>query len=30
MAAHADSKATGLYDRRRDQVSMDEVERIGI
>lgn len=30
MAAHADPKTTRLYDRRGDQVSMDEVERIGI
>jgi len=30
MAAHADPKTTRLYDRRSDEVSMDEVERIGI
>jgi site-specific recombinase XerD len=30
MAAHSDPKTTRLYDRRSDQVSMDEVERIGI
>jgi integrase len=30
MAAHADPKTTRLYDRRGDQLSMDEVERIGI
>ncbi|MBK1725089.1 integrase [Thiocystis violacea] len=30
MAAHSDPKTTRLYDRRGDQVSMDEVERIGI
>ena len=30
MAAHADPKTTRLYDRRSDEVSLDEVERIGI
>jgi integrase/recombinase XerD len=30
MAAHSDPKATRLYDRRSDDFSMDEVERIGI
>lgn len=30
MAAHSDPKTTRLYDRRSDDVSMDEVERIGI
>ena len=30
MAAHESSRTTGLYDRRSDQVSLDEVERIGI
>jgi hypothetical protein len=30
MAAHADPKTTRLYDRRSDQVSLDEVERTGI
>jgi integrase len=30
MAAHADPKTTRLYDRRSDEVSMDEVARIGI
>jgi site-specific recombinase XerD len=30
MAAHSDPKTTRLYDRRSDQVSIDEVERIGI
>jgi site-specific recombinase XerD len=30
MAAHSDPKTTRLYDRRNDQVSTDEVERIGI
>ena len=28
MANHASAKTTGLYDRRQDQVSLDEVERI--
>lgn len=28
MAAHESSRTTGLYDRRNDQVSLDEVERI--
>ena len=30
MAEHADPKTTRLYDRRRQTVSLDEVERIGI
>ena len=30
MAAHESSRTTGLYDRRSDQVSLDEVERIAI
>jgi integrase/recombinase XerD len=30
MAAQSDPKTTCLYDRRSDQVSIDEVERIGI
>ena len=30
MAAHSDPKTTRLYDRRSDQVSLDDVERIGI
>ncbi|WP_422929683.1 tyrosine-type recombinase/integrase [Singulisphaera sp. PoT] len=30
MAAHADIKTTKLYDRTDDQVTLDEVERIGI
>ena len=30
VGAHADPKTPRLYDRRGDQVSMDEVERIGI
>ena len=29
MAGHANAKTTGLYDRRTDDVSLDEVERIG-
>ena len=29
-SAHSDPKTTRLYDRRSDEVSMDEVERIGI
>ena len=28
MAAHESARTTGLYDRRDDQVSLDEVERI--
>lgn len=28
MAAHADAKTTGLYDRTSDKVSLDEIERI--
>lgn len=28
MANHESSRTTGLYDRRNDQVSLDEVERI--
>ncbi len=28
MAAHADAKTTGLYDRTSDRVSLDEIERI--
>jgi hypothetical protein len=28
MADHASARTTQLYDRRRDQVSLDEVERI--
>jgi hypothetical protein len=27
MAAHASTKTTQLYDRRQDQVSLDEIER---
>jgi integrase/recombinase XerD len=30
MAAHESVRTTGLYDRCRDEVSLDEVERIGI
>src|SRR5712671_1998551 len=30
MANHASTLATQLYDRRRDEVSLDEVERIAI
>lgn len=30
IAAHESSRTTGLYDRREDNVSLDEVERIGI
>jgi hypothetical protein len=30
MANHESSRTTGLYDRRGDDVSLDEVERIGI
>lgn len=30
MAAHESSRTTGLYDRRSDEVSLDEVDRIGI
>ena len=30
MAGHADPKTTRMYDRRSDQVSLDEVEKIGI
>lgn len=30
MAGHSNPKTTGLYDRRNDDVSLDEVERIGI
>jgi hypothetical protein len=28
MANHERARTTGLYDRRHDQVSLDEVERI--
>ncbi len=30
IAAHESSRTTGLYDRRGDEISLDEVERIGI
>jgi len=30
MAAHESARTTGLYDRRSVEVSLDEVERIGI
>jgi hypothetical protein len=30
IAAHESSRRTGLYDRRGDDVSLDEVERIAI
>jgi site-specific recombinase XerD len=30
MANHASTRTTQLYDRRRDDVSLDEVERISI
>ena len=30
MTAHESARTTGLYDRRSDEVSLDEVERIGI
>ena len=30
MATHASTRTTRLYDRRRDEVSLDEVERIVI
>jgi integrase/recombinase XerD len=30
MANHESARTTGLYDRRSDEVSLDEVERIGI
>ncbi len=30
MAVHESARTTGLYDRRSDEVSLDEVERIGI
>jgi len=30
IAAHADPKTTRLYDRRRDAINLDEIERIGI
>jgi site-specific recombinase XerD len=30
MANHESASTTGLYDRRSDDISLDEVERIGI
>ena len=30
MANHASTRTTQLYDRRRDEVTLDEVERVGI
>jgi site-specific recombinase XerD len=30
MAGHSNAKTTGLYDRRSDEISLDEVEKIGI
>ena len=30
MANHASTRTTQLYDRRRDEVTLDEVERIGV
>ena len=30
MAAHESARTTGLYDRRNDDISLDEVERIVI
>jgi integrase/recombinase XerD len=30
MAGHANAKTTGLYDRRNDDISVGEVERVGI
>jgi integrase len=30
MAGHSNAKTTGLYDRRNDEISAGEVERIGI
>jgi hypothetical protein len=30
MAGHSNAKTTGLHDRRNDEVSVGEVERIGI
>jgi len=30
MAGHLNAKTTGLYDRRNDDISVGEVERIGI
>jgi integrase/recombinase XerD len=30
MAGHSNAKTTGVYDRRNDEISVGEVERIGI
>jgi hypothetical protein len=30
MANHASTRTTQLYDRRPDEVTLDEVERVGI
>jgi integrase/recombinase XerC len=30
MANHASARTTELYDRRSDEVTLDEVERVGI
>ena len=30
IAAHESSRTTGLYDRRGDEISLDEIERVGI
>jgi hypothetical protein len=30
MAGHSNAKTTGLYDRRGDDITLDEVEKIGI
>lgn len=30
IAGHADSRTTKLYDRRQDEISLDEIERIAI
>jgi integrase/recombinase XerC len=30
MANHASTRTTQLYDRRSDEVTLDEVERVGI
>lgn len=30
MANHANTRTTQLYDRRRDEMTLDEVEKIGI
>ena len=30
MANHASTRTTQLYDRRSDEITLDEVERVGI